>query len=206
MPAAMRRFAGHFFTLCSAVSLVLLVLACVLCIRTYNTARGVVFSARGQLWKVECRHARVELNNEPQRKLAQEARNDFEMKRRDEGALVNAAGEVLRKMTRPSKTGATTREYDRFVRLNAAWSDVKVVRVTAAQKLAATPYPPAYSRSFSLALPVLTLAILPALAARRLRKRYGRRRLGLCAACGYDLRASPERCPECGTLASAVTT
>jgi hypothetical protein len=53
-------------------------------------------------------------------------------------------------------------------------------------------------------LAAFVCAILPAVwVDRRRRRRNARRRrdAGLCAKCGYDLRGSPGRCPECGTSA-----
>lgn len=46
---------------------------------------------------------------------------------------------------------------------------------------------------------VLGSTILPGLWLRRSMRQRRRRHLGLCPLCGYDLRASPQRCPECGT-------
>ena len=56
---------------------------------------------------------------------------------------------------------------------------------------------------YGSAVSLTTLTLLPS--AWLILSSRGRKRLedGLCTICGYDLRATPDRCPECGTVPAA---
>lgn len=50
------------------------------------------------------------------------------------------------------------------------------------------------------------ISSLPMAVLYRRRPRRQTARHGVCKTCGYDLRATPERCPECGTITPATRT
>ena len=54
--------------------------------------------------------------------------------------------------------------------------------------------------------PALLFAILPTIRLVKILRTRRRHRAGLCPTCGYDLRATPERCPECGHVPDRVGT
>jgi hypothetical protein len=52
---------------------------------------------------------------------------------------------------------------------------------------------------------IFALLVVPAIDLRGFLHFRHRRKRGLCPTCGYDLRASPDRCPECGTMMELKT-
>jgi hypothetical protein len=74
------------------------------------------------------------------------------------------------------------------VRTSGFWSPRAEVTFAGGATLLRVP-------TWSLLFPCMLIPVLSALRRHRLGKR---RASGLCEHCGYDLRHSPDRCPECG--------
>jgi hypothetical protein len=98
-----------------------------------------------------------------------------------------------------SPDGTITDETRRALRERHRYADARY----AADLAKLVPVEPLEYR-VRLAVAVAITAFLPAIFAASLLfrrfSRQGRRGKGLCLICGYDLRATPGRCPECGSV------
>ena len=170
----MRRLARHLFTFCSAASLVLLVAVCVLWARSYWRGDAVSWGTPAGRAGVESVRGRLIVG-----RLAVPP-----------AALANIPrGRVI--------TSAPADEAAAAV-LEPGWSfaTVQTSRVR-------TPGMTAEDVRIPYWLLAVATGVLPAWWLRRRARARRVRLLGPCPSCGYVLRASPQRCPECGAAATA---
>jgi hypothetical protein len=193
----MRRLARHAFTALSALSLLLCVAVCVLWVRSHVVVDDL-------LW----------------RSLRPDERclNERHLSLRSSGGGFRIAVQ-WGTMPRPDHLGIDPSEYGPvgFVRFTDKSMEYPPAHM---QSAAATfagfgvergDYPPGgwpdglHLQWIGLILPywfmVLALGPIPLLWLMRVRRAARARAAGLCPACGFDLRASPDRCPECGAAA-----
>jgi len=182
----MRRLVRHCFTLCSALSLLLCIAICVLWVRSYRISEQVNWRNAGGWRAVSTASGEVEV------------------------ALLLADWSAY---PREFRTPRYERDMPRLpvnylMELGGSWDDVDSdwqwrgfawhqKRNTRQGILHAEGYVPFWSVAATTALLPLGWTTV------RLRSRVRHRRrksLGLCPTCGYDLRATPDRCPECGAL------
>ena len=76
----------------------------------------------------------------------------------------------------------------------SGWDEWRLTRVAGANFVPVKTWSTATSDYWTFTLPSAAVAVATGVAGRRTR----RRRPGECAGCGYDLRATPDCCRECG--------
>jgi hypothetical protein len=91
--------------------------------------------------------------------------------------------------------------------LDGAWAEDWDTSFDPARRFGTMTYRDPYHWISALVLPWAVIAFLTGLwpAVSFLRRRHRSVAISTCQICGYDLRATPQRCPECGTISGATT-
>jgi hypothetical protein len=190
----MRKLARRLFTLCSLLSLALCVAVCVLWVRSYRTADQVSH------WHGPVARTAGPRGGKPYTRGLEVSHfsGALVIRHLEMRGEVPADGSRWRHRRLPPE-GLRDALNDGYWRSRRAWRFAGFAHGRAIPGETSSMVP-----DYALAL---ATAVTPACwAARRLRRHRarGRRARGLCPTCGYDLRATPGRCPECGTAPAAA--
>ena len=172
----------HVFTLASALSLVLCIAAAVFGVRSMSARDDIRFKRYGRTYALATELGHVQIDNRPQIQ-------EFEDRRmRKVADLHRAEAEFIASVQAGKYKGDPDEELRRReTEYAAVWMQ--------------SP-PELVEHGVNLAWFAFLGSILPLLWCRRWVRGWRYRRLlaraGRCRRCGYDLRATPDRCPECG--------
>jgi hypothetical protein len=197
--------AGMFrrlFTLLSALSLLLCVVSSALWIRSYSTRTVVTFwtsKGRSQLaWE----RGTAWVDNDPQQQFEREVPRRVQHKSNE---LFHEARQMTEDRWKAEENGSKSKDE---LKKMAQDHDFKIVRSLRLQSLSRRMAQQPMTSPFRAAAPLWPIAasfgILPMVWTMRLSlsllARKKRLRGSLCPVCGYDVRATPDRCPECGAV------
>ena len=182
----MRRLARHLFTFCAVASLLLCGAVCVLWARSCSGSDHLVWWSPSGYRMVGTATAHFTMQLNPGDTTGRSTR------------VHNV--EYLRMSTWAAPTGAQAYSYLSPAVRFSTWEFAGIRLYSAHGRNGMS----AVTGTIPCWIVAAATAVLPlywtALRLRSYQRGRERRSAGLCQACGYDLRATPQRCPECGRV------